>query len=100
MTTTADLLYVALFAVAWPLYDYFVLWPAFLRRLRGEPHGARLWVWAVTIGQQWLLVAAGVVLWLREDRPWAALGLSAPAGWRLGVSIGLVLLLAVFQART
>jgi hypothetical protein len=28
MTTLPDLLYVALFAVAFPLWDYFAFWPA------------------------------------------------------------------------
>jgi cytoskeletal protein RodZ len=32
MTTLLDLLYVALFAVALPLWDNFVFWPAFHRQ--------------------------------------------------------------------
>jgi membrane protease YdiL (CAAX protease family) len=100
MATIPDLLYVALFAVAWPLFDYFILWPAFLRRLQADPVRARLWIWAVTIVEQWALVAAGVALWLSKGRSWASLGLSDPGGWRLWVSIGLVLLLGVSYART
>jgi membrane protease YdiL (CAAX protease family) len=100
MTTLPDLLYVALFAVAWPLVDYFVLWPAFLRRSQADPARGRSWLWAVTIGQQWALVAAGVALWLSNDRSWTSLGLSVPDGWRLWVPIGLVLLLVVYYART
>lgn len=37
MVTLPDLLYVALFAVALPLWDYLVFWPAFHRRLQADP---------------------------------------------------------------
>jgi membrane protease YdiL (CAAX protease family) len=100
MTTLPDLLYVALFAGAWPLFDYFVLWPAFLRRSQADPARGRSWIWAVTIGQQWALVAVGVALWLTNDRSWTSLGLSVPTGWRLWVAMALVLLLVVYYART
>ena len=44
MTTLPDLLYVALFAVALPLRDYLVFWPAFHRRSQGDPARARRWL--------------------------------------------------------
>jgi hypothetical protein len=37
MTTLPDLFYVALFAVALPLWDYFVFWPAFHRESQADP---------------------------------------------------------------
>ena len=37
MTALPDLLYVALFAVALPLLDYLVFWPAFRRRSQADP---------------------------------------------------------------
>src|SRR4029079_10041985 len=100
MPALPDLLYVALFAVAWPLFDYFILWPAFLRRSETDPARARKSIWAVTLAEQWALVAAGIALWLSNDRDWAALGLPLPGGWRLWGAVGLVLLLVVFHART
>jgi membrane protease YdiL (CAAX protease family) len=100
MITFPDLLYVALFAAAWPLVDYFILWPAFLRRSQANPAQARLWLWIVTIAQDWGLVAAGSALWLFYDRSWSSLGFSVPAGWRPWVAIILALLLAAYYART
>jgi hypothetical protein len=41
MTTLPDLLYVALFAVAFPLWDYLVFWPAFHRQSQADPARAR-----------------------------------------------------------
>ena len=45
MTTLPDLLYVALFAVAVPLLDYLVFWPAFRRRSQADPARARTRLW-------------------------------------------------------
>jgi membrane protease YdiL (CAAX protease family) len=97
--TVADLLYVAVFAVAWPLFDYFVLWPAFLRRSQTDPERARMGLYLVTIAQQWALVAAGVALWSSRGRSWDSFGLFPPDGWRLWGAIALALAIAAYQAR-
>lgn len=51
LVTTFDLLYVALFAVAWPIVDYLVSWPAFARRKVVAPAQARAWLWSTTMVQ-------------------------------------------------
>jgi len=94
MPHVLDFVFVALLAVAWPLYEHFVDWPRFMRRLRDEPLQARPREYAGTIATQWLIVAAAVALWVRAGRPWAALGLAAPGGLRLWVSAAVVMLLA------
>lgn len=53
MTTLLDLLFVASFAVAFPLFDYLVSWPAFHRRSRGDPARARMSLWKQTIVGGW-----------------------------------------------
>jgi hypothetical protein len=98
MTTLPDLLYVALFAVAGPVIDYLVFWPAFRRRLQADPARARTWLWASTIGSASVLVGAGAALWLASDRSWTSFGLSVPDGWRLWMSVALLLVLAAYQA--
>jgi len=50
MTTLPDLLYVALFAVALPLWGYLVSWPAFHRKLQADPARARKRLWIGAIG--------------------------------------------------
>ena len=100
MATLPDLLYVALFSVAMPLWDYLVSWPAFHRRLRADPARARRRLWIGAIGYPWALVAVGAALWMVNDRPWTSLGFSVPAGWRLWVAVGLVPLLVVHGIRS
>jgi uncharacterized protein len=98
MTTLPDLLYVALFAVVFPLWDYLVFWPVFHRRAQADPVRARMRLWTLTIVSAWPLVAVGAALWVANDRSWTSFGFSVPDGWRLWTSIALVLLLAAYQA--
>lgn len=97
MTTLLDLLYVALFAVAFPLWDYLVFWPAFHRQSQADPARARMRLWRLAIGSAWPLVAVGAALWVANDRSWMSFGFSVPDGWRLWTSIALFLLLAAYQ---
>jgi hypothetical protein len=98
MTTLSDLLYVAYFAVAGQVIDYFVFWPAFRRRSQADPARARRWLWTWTIGGAWALVAVGAALWAAHDRSWTSFGFSLPVGWRLWTSIALFVLLAAYHA--
>ena len=97
MTTLADLLYVALFAVAFPLWDYLVFWPAFQRQSPADPAGARMRLWRGNISYLWPLVAVGAVLWVANERSWTSFGFSVPVGWRLWTSIALFTLLAAYH---
>jgi|GEM_PF-355793 len=100
MPAAPDLVFVALLAVAWPLYEHFVGWPRFLRRLRDEPLRARPREYAATMATQWLLAAAAVALWVRAGRPWRALGLAAPGGSRLWLAaVALTLLAALYGSQ-
>lgn len=95
--TIPDLVCLALIALTL-LIDHFVSWPSFLRRSKVDPGRARLWLYSAGIGQLWTLAALVAVLWLYEGRPWRALRLIAPDGWRLWASLGLVLSLAIALA--
>jgi uncharacterized protein len=92
-----DLLYVALFAVASPVIDYSLFWPAHRRISQADPAWARRWLWASTIGSQWTLVAFGTALWIASNRPLTSLGFTVPDGWRLWVGIAVVILFAAYQ---
>lgn len=96
MPALPDVLYVVLFAVALPLFDYLVSWHAFRRRSRADPARARRRLWTQNMAWQWALVGAGAALWLFYDRSWSSFGFSVPEGWRLSASIGLILLLVVY----
>lgn len=99
MSTLADCLYVALFAIALPLWDYLFAWPAIERRLAVDAARARRSLWLQAIVYPWGLVVLGAALWAMNGRPWATLGLSLPAGWRLWVAVGLVLLIALYHVQ-
>lgn len=92
-----DLLYVALFAVVLPLWDYFIYWPALRRQSLADPARARRRLWSGAISSAWALVAVGAALWLANDRSWTSFGFSVPQGWRLWTCAALILLLAVYQ---
>ncbi|MFL5382483.1 MAG: CPBP family intramembrane glutamic endopeptidase [Longimicrobiaceae bacterium] len=99
MSTALDLVFVALIAAAWPLYELLVDWPGFLRRVREKPHAARVREYAGSIAVQWALAAGGVAIWLRAGRSWDALGVRMPEGVRLWAGATLVLLLGALYAR-
>lgn len=97
MTTIPDLIFVAVFAVAGPLIDYQVFWPAFRRLSQADPAWARKWLWKSGIGHLWLMVAIGVALWTASGRSWASLGFTAPEGWGLWIAAASFLLLAAYN---
>ena len=100
MPTLPDLLYVALFAVALPLWDHLIWWPASRRRLQADPVRARKRFWTGAIAGAWPLVAVGAALWIWHGRSWASFGFTVPDGWRLWTASALVLLLAAYFALT
>jgi membrane protease YdiL (CAAX protease family) len=97
MISIPDLVFATLLAVAWPLYATYADWPAFQRRLARDPSRARLVEYRRTIAQQWVLAAIAIVLWRRTGRPWAALGLQTPEGWRLWTAAALLLAFAALH---
>lgn len=97
--TTGDRLYLALIAIGLML-DHFVTGRGFIRLLRVDPARARRWFGLGVMLVFWPLMAAGMALWHFEGRPWAALRLVMPSGWRLWGSTALVLALALHYTRT
>lgn len=97
MPTSFDLMYVALFAVGFPLYDALFGWPAYARRRQADPARARAWLWSTSMVQAWCFVGLGAGYWLYAGRPWSALKLTMPEGWRLAVAVALVAAYSVYQ---
>lgn len=97
MPTLLDYLYVALFAVAFPLWDYLVSWPAIHRQLKADPTRGRKRLWISAMVYSWPMVAAGATIWMYNERSWTALGFTFPQGWRLWVAIALVVLVVLYM---
>jgi membrane protease YdiL (CAAX protease family) len=97
--TTPDVLCLTLIA-AWLVFDHFVVWRIFLRRTQVDPARARPWLYRALVAELWSAAAFVVSVWAYEGRRWADLRLIAPRGWRLWVSLGLVVALTAALAAT
>lgn len=94
MPTPFDFALIALFAVIWPLYSYFIEWPRHLRRVEAGDPDARTYLFARTIVQQWILAGAALSLFALFGRPLVALGLRPTVGWGILLGVGLPLVYA------
>lgn len=91
MPQPIDALVCLLIVVVYPAWEYFVSWPrAKARLLAGEP-GTRRKLYRNAILMQWIAVVIVAGLWIILHRPASALYLRAPSGWRLIVSIVIVI---------
>jgi uncharacterized protein len=100
MPTTFNVIYAVLVAVGWPVYDYFIDWPRFMRMLRDDPRRGRLRGYRAGILLQWTLVAVGLSGWILGIGEWPGMGIGTPNGWRLGVSLALLALFTGVQSRS
>jgi len=90
-----DLALVVLFAVVWPLLEYFWIWPRHVQKVeRGDPD-ARSSAYVRTIVEQWALAAVVIALTIVYRRSFASLGLRGLAGWRLWLGVALPVAYAV-----
>jgi uncharacterized protein len=71
----------------------------FTRRMaEGDPDARRNWYRGTMVGE-WALAALAIAAWHAERRPWSALGLVPPTGWRLYVGAGLAVVVAALLLR-
>jgi membrane protease YdiL (CAAX protease family) len=84
-----DLAVVALFAAAWPLWEYFVTWPRHVRAVDAGDPTARTRTYQRTILEQWVLTALVVAVMLRAGREFSLVWLVVPTGWRLWLGVAL-----------
>src|SRR5262245_14280920 len=97
-----DVLLVLLFAVLWPLAEYFWTWPRHLRAVAaGDPHARSRW-YSRTVIEEWALTGAVIALSLGFARPLSTLALGMPQGWRLWLGVGVpavYMALVILQGR-
>lgn len=98
MPTLLELVIAGLIAVAYPIWDYVWAWPRMLRTIRSARPDPRLPVYWEIMGLSWLMTFVIAGLWIRADRPWSALGLVWPTGWRLGAFAALVIVVLAMHA--
>jgi len=83
MPNTVDLVFATLVFVAYPSLDHFVIWPRLQRKLTSGEAGVRTHVYWVIMAALWLPSLFVVARWMVLARPWFALWLLPPRGWRL-----------------
>lgn len=87
--------------IAWSLVDWLWMYPRFVRRIAEGVEGARKQLYYSILGLEWALTACVVAIWLRQQRPWAALYLSAPrtSGAAVGTAFAAGFLIVVWMQR-
>src|SRR5262245_46050372 len=102
MPNLLDVLLVLAFAVVLPLWSHFILWPRHVRAVDSGDTRARSRIYVRTVIEEWLLVAAAVVLTVTGRRTFDSMWLAPPVGWRAWAGFALPALYAALilaQAR-
>src|SRR5436190_20423515 len=102
MPGVLDVALVILFAVVWPLLEYFWIWPKHVRAVESGNPDARPRAYKRAMAEQWALAAIVIALTLAYGRSLTTLGLRGLEGWRLWLGVALpaaYLLLIVQQNR-
>ena len=90
MPTGADLVFVFVLLVVASAYEYWYFWPRFRAAAAAGRPDARTWGYRHGVIGQWLFATAALAIWMLYGRPWAALRLGLPHGWRLVLGAGYV----------
>jgi membrane protease YdiL (CAAX protease family) len=93
-----DALFVALFAVAFPLLAA-RSFPRVMRRIAEWQAGARVAAYRETLLREWALALGGAGLWLVGGRTLADLGFRSPSGAGFWIALALAALVATAAAR-
>jgi membrane protease YdiL (CAAX protease family) len=77
-------------AIVYPIWDYFGAWPRMLRTVASGRPNARVSVYREVLAVEWIITAVIAAAWIRAARPWRLIGLVAPGGWRLVLTMALL----------
>jgi membrane protease YdiL (CAAX protease family) len=96
MPTVVDHLFALLLVVGVPLYAARFSWPRMKKHdlAEAEP-AARIRIYWGVMGPEWLLVVLALATWVHGQRPWAELGFTLQAGWRLWTGVGAAAVVAL-----
>jgi uncharacterized protein len=85
MPTAADLAFVFVLLVLATAYEHVYFWPHFRAAATAGRPDARTWGYRRGVMGQWLFAIAALAIWMLYGRPWVALRLVFPHGWRLAL---------------
>jgi CAAX protease family protein len=87
MPTATDLVFVFALLVLATVYEYVYFWPHFRAAAAAGRPDARTWGYRRGVIGQWLFATTALAIWGLYERPWAALRLVFPHGWRLALGV-------------
>ena len=103
MPGLADLVFACLLIIVVPVLEYAYFWPRFRNDVATGRPGIRARRYREIAAGEWLFALAAVAIWAAYARPWSALSLAMPQGWRLALGAGLdlaALALILLQVRS
>lgn len=91
MPVLVDVVYTVLLLLVATLFEHFYFWPWFRAAVAAQRPGARTRAYRLGVFGQWLFATLALAIWSAYARPWPALRLVLPHGWRLALGGGVVL---------
>ena len=100
MPGTIDLVIAGLIAIVYPIWDYFNAWPRMVRTIASGRRNARVSVYREVLAVEWIITAVIAAAWTHAARPWRLIGLVLPVGWRLVLTVAMIVaLMMLFRAQ-
>lgn len=91
MPSLADVVFVFALAVVASTFEYLYFWPRFRADVAAGKPSARVSAYRRGVTGEWAFTIAAIAIWTMFGRPWSAMRLGLPHGWRLAVGVVFVL---------
>lgn len=96
MPSLADVVFVVVLVVVASIFEYVYFWPRFRAEVAAGKPSARVSAYRRGLAGEWGFTIAAIAIWTTFARPWSAMRLTLPHGWRLAVSLVLVVSAVAF----
>jgi membrane protease YdiL (CAAX protease family) len=91
MPSLTDVVFVVALVVVASLVEYLYFWPRVRADVAAGKPSARVSAYRRGVLGEWAFTIAALAIWSAFGRPWSAMRLGLPHGWRLGVGVLFVL---------
>ena len=91
MPSLTDAVFVFALVVVGSLVEYVYFWPRVRAEVAAGKPSARVSAYRRGVLGEWAFTIAALAIWSAFGRPWSAMRLGLPHGWRLGVGVLFVL---------
>jgi membrane protease YdiL (CAAX protease family) len=91
MPALVDVVFVFVLVVVVSILEYVYFWPRVRADVAAGKPSARVSAYRRGVLSEWALTIAALAIWIAFARPWSAMRLGLPHGWRLAVGLLFVL---------